>query len=178
MIRYLAVLKLDGPAFAGTPVPEKIIADKGGMSLATVDVTAAHTRALSMVILKNRLDELRSLGRKPFLEIKGSDPLHVTPAVISSLGNDVDLLLLVLPNICAVKGFGFEIPMQPPWVSHACSPYLGPKAWLINEGVVLGDAVLQEPRPLIDVDAENFAQEGKGILGKVVRIVGLASIPR
>ena len=66
--------------------------------------------------------------------------------------------------------------MQHPRITQSQCPNFGPESWLAYERIVLGYSIFQVSELGIYVNPEDLPKQRKGVLAKIVRIVGIASV--
>ena len=108
-----------------------------------------------------------------FLGFKIMETFAHTPAVISSLYNQIDLFPFVLADIPGPQVACFPIETHAPNIAQAVCPNLRPEAFrvgvewvgvgialliLADKRIVLWDAVGKLPRSGINIQAEDFAK--------------------
>src|SRR5207248_1109250 len=79
---------------------------------AAVDRAAGDRLADAVVVLPDRLDELR-LRAGP-LRAEGVQPLAAVPAVVATLLDQVDLLVQVLPDVTGPEAPRLAVERHPP----------------------------------------------------------------
>ena len=103
-------------------------------------------------------------------------PLAEVPAVVAALGDQVDLLVQVLADVGGPELAGLAVERHAPDVAQAIGPDLGTGVRPADERIVLRNGVVLAAFAVVDVDAENLAEQRPEILAVVVRVVAGAAV--
>src|SRR5208337_3720041 len=85
--------------------------------------------------------------------------------------DDVDFLPEVLADFTRPEPAGLPVEGQAPDVADAISPNLGTGVGTADEGIVFGDRVVLAAFAMVNVDAEDLAEQGPEILTVLVGVV-------
>src|SRR5262249_44867107 len=137
---------------------------------AAIDVAAGDRVALPVVVLGDRLDRAghvavraRPVAVLPFADV---------PAVVAAELDLVDLFPLVLADVAGPELAGQAVEAEAPGVAKTVSVDLRLAA-ARAERVVARDAV---GRAVVDVDAEDLAEERRQLLAVALRVAARAAV--
>ena len=192
------VIVAEAPEGAEVVIAIDIDAFEGGGLFAVVDVAADDAEADAVVgvhglglevgfvrVFDDGFDVFGAFGAG--LEVVGA--FADVPAVVAAFGDQVDFFPEVLPDITAPEGAGLGIKAVPPGIAEAigedfAAGAAGAHVGFGDERVVSGDGVGEFVLAFavtgggagIDVEAEDFAEQGGGILAATEGIIGEAAI--
>src|SRR5262249_18593789 len=133
-----------------------------------VDKPAGDRPEVGVVVFDDRHEDRR---RPPFaLGPERVAAFQHAPAVVAATLNAVDLLPQILADVAGPQVAGSAVKAHLPRLAQPVGPDLGVGALAIDEGVVLGDAVVLARVGVIDVDAEDLAPQGTEILPRQVLV--------
>src|SRR5262249_41996310 len=98
------------------------------------------------------------------------------PAVVSALGDDVDLLIKVLADVRGPQPAGLAVESHAPGIPQAVGPDLGCGVLAAGARIVLGNAVLLAAIAPIDIDAQDLGEQGLQVLTIFLGVVGGAPV--
>src|SRR5205823_10865733 len=98
------------------------------------------------------------------------------PAVVAALLDDVDFFPEILADVGSVEEFGDGIEGHAPDVANAEAVDFWAGVGLADEGVVFGNGIGFSRVFVIDVDAENFAEERAELLAVALGVVGATAV--
>ena len=172
----VALRQVEEPAIVvegAREVAEDVVADEAREHRAAVDEAADDGEALVVVVLGDRIDQVRRHAVVDVVDVAGADAVVVEeelaflelPAVVAAGGDDVDLLDRVLPDVAGVERVRRGVEREAERVAEAVRPDLAEGARLADERVGRGDAVLAVGGVVaVRVDAQQLAEDRAQVL--------------
>src|SRR5262249_55110169 len=141
---------------------------------AVVDVAAGQRAELGVVVLDDRRDD----RRRPFLAQRAErvTALHDAPAVVAALLDAVDRFPEVLADLAGPQIAGGAVEAVLPRLPQAVRIHLRPRALHGDERVVLRDGVLPAAFLMIDVDAQDRAEQVAEVLPRLQAVGDAAAV--
>lgn len=173
------------------PVAEDVFAGEMGQGAASVDIATGDTDSVSrlgfgecveIVVFEDGLRESGAVGGSGdfggvdvggVLGIEGVAAFALVPAVVTAFADDIDLFESALADIGGEELAGATaVEGNAPGVADTPGVDFGACGGFADQGIVGGDAVGAFGGGLVDVDAEDFAEEG----GEVLSVAGGAAV--
>jgi len=162
-------------------VGKEVFPDELGDFLATIDVAAGHApAAIGRPLVPVGVDWRHRIRGSRIIDAgRGLVSLDGAPSIVASAGRagplEVDFLDLVLADVADPKAAGETVKTASPRVAQSEGPDLGRSA-AAGKRVVAGNPVGFSAGRVVDVDAQEFAQQRIEILAIAVRVVACAAI--
>ena len=176
-----------GPDLARTEVAVEVEAREVGNRGAAVHVAARDGAAIVFVVVLEDGQRVRGIAAHGDREVApgvaavaAQGPFHELPSVVLAAparqGLKVDLLAGALSDVADVEVAREPVEREPPGVAQAEGPGLG-RARRPDVRVVGGDAVVRRAvHVLVDVDAQQLAEQRVARLRVALRVVGVAAV--
>ena len=107
----------------------------------------------------SQIGSMKSLLGPTALGAERVQALAPVPAVVAALLDEVDLLVQVLADVAGPELAGLAVERHPPDVAQAIGLDLRPRVLRADERVVLRDGVVLAVVLVIDVDAQDLAEQ-------------------
>ena len=174
--RLFSIFVSEAPEAAESPVAIEILALKGGDGFAAIVKSAGDGDAAEAVVFMDGVDEFYCLRGLVIAGIGGVGAFFKRPTIITAFLDNVDFFPSALADVGGPEFLSGRVEGEAPGVAKAEGEDFGMVTWLVEEGIVVREAVGSISGTGVDVDTKNFSVVDESVLREPLEVVGFAAV--